>query len=95
MPPGRRSIVYSSERIAPRAKPLCAATASRTELKVPSRSGWWSGIAIRFGGFRDDVTTSLVRPRVLPSALQDVGETRARDVARDLHATSTISSRTR
>lgn len=41
-----RSIVYSSAIIASRGTPLWAATARRIELKVPSRSGWWSGIAI-------------------------------------------------
>jgi len=49
----------------------------------------------RYGSFEDDVTADLVHLRVLPSPAQGIREMRARDVARDLHATEKISSRTR
>ena len=38
---------HRSAIIASRGTPLCPATARRIALNVPSRSGWWSGIAIR------------------------------------------------
>ncbi len=52
-------------------------------------------VVSRLGSFQDNVTANLVHPRVLPSAAKDIGKMGPRDVARKLHATNRISSRTR
>ncbi len=52
-------------------------------------------VVSRLGSFQDNVTADLVHPRVLPSAAKDIGKMCPRNVARKLHATNRISSRTR
>lgn len=84
--------------IVSRLTPLCAATAQDgTEGAEPERVVAWDGdpLVRRFGCFQDDVAANLMYLCVLPATAQDIGEVRARDVARDLHATDKISSRTR
>jgi hypothetical protein len=48
-----------------------------------------------YGSFEDNVTADLVHLRVLPSPAQVSARCMPDDVARDLHATDKISSRTR
>ena len=55
---------------------------------------WNSNPVVRgLGGFQDDA--DLVHPRVLPFSAQELSEARTGNLARNLHATSRTSSRTR
>ena len=69
----------------------------RTERSESEVMVVWNSdpVVSRLGGFEDDVAADLVHPLVLPCSAQEIGEARARNVARKLHATRRTSSRTR
>src|SRR6185369_2632014 len=69
----------------------------RTERAKPEWMVVWNRdpVVSGLGGFQNDVAADLVHPCLLPFSAQEVRETRARNVARNLHATWRTSSRTR